>query len=135
LDETKWKLPDRRSLNFGYSADTIWLRFFIKNESGRNDWLLEAEYPVLDNIRVYKPALNESYELSETGRRLPFKHREIDNKNFLFRLPFEATDARPVYAAIRSQSSLIYEPFGVHEPGGKFPIPQCDAKADGPSHP
>jgi len=115
LEKTKWKVTDRRSLNFGYSADTIWLRFFVKNDSGRNDWLLEAEYPVLDNIRVYKPALNESYELSETGRLLPFKHREIDNKNFLFRLPLQARDARPVYAAIRSQSSLnceltIWEP-------------------------
>jgi len=108
LSDTSWQTPGKASLNFGYSSDTVWIRFQVSNQSNVKEWVLESVYPSLDSITVFKPT-KDLYITSEAGRHLPFSHREVEDKNFLFRLTPDNEQQNIIYIRIRSQSSLNCE--------------------------
>ncbi len=106
LGESAWSTFGKGSANFRYTNDAVWIRFRIKDDSGGSSWILESAFPILDRISLYRPDRNGSYVSTETGRLLPYSHREIDNKKFLFNLQ-RVDDTRPYYVRIQSHSTLI----------------------------
>jgi diguanylate cyclase (GGDEF)-like protein len=89
-------------INFGYSASAYWLRFTLAPAAdAASDWLLEIDYPTLDDVRVF--AGRQSWH---TGDLLPFAARPAQHRNFVFplRIPTDATTT--VYIRVASAGSL-----------------------------
>lgn len=90
--------------NFGFTKSAYWFRTVVTNSlADSNGWLLEIAYPLLDDIVVYEKSQNGQLITHRAGDNQPFESREIDNRNFLFRLSLDA-DA-PVELIIRVSSS------------------------------
>jgi PAS domain S-box-containing protein len=74
----------KEDFSFGYTSDIIWLRATIINKTGHVlSWLLECEYPLIDDICFYMPQGN-GYSDACTGDRRLFKTRPINYRTFIF---------------------------------------------------
>jgi len=73
--------------NFGYTDSAYWLSFTIANGAAtRKNWILDLDYPLIDDIRLYRktPA---GYQLEKTGgRHLPYDKKDIPSRCFAFNL-------------------------------------------------
>lgn len=89
-------------INFGYSASAYWLRFALAPAGGAStDWLLEIDYPTLDDVRVF--AGNQAWHV---GDRLSFAERPWEHRNFVFPLRLSADAPTTVYVRVASAGSL-----------------------------
>lgn len=79
---------DADSGHFGFgNPASYWFRLTVNNP-GRidQDWVLDVDYVFLDQVVLYRPALNQpgAYERIATGDQLPFVDREIEHRTFAF---------------------------------------------------
>jgi diguanylate cyclase (GGDEF)-like protein len=89
-------------INFGYSASAYWLRFTLAPRLGAaSDWLLEIDYPTLDDVQVFAGA--QSWH---TGDLLPFAARPQHHRNFVFPVRLAADAPTTVYVRVASAGSL-----------------------------
>jgi diguanylate cyclase (GGDEF)-like protein len=91
-------------LNLGYSSGSYWLKLELQQlESQATDWLIEVDFPSLDQMSLYIPSQN--YQLT-LGDLLPFNQRPIPNRNLLF--PVHLTNTQPVtlYFYVHSEGTL-----------------------------
>ena len=95
-------------LGFGFTDSAYWYRFALNNvDAAVGDWILEAQYPLLDLIDVYlvypgKPAV--SYRSGDT---LPFSQRSLKHRSLTFALPLRAGEAVTVYLRVKTQSAML----------------------------
>ncbi len=93
--------------NWGFSSSVFWLRFTIGNRFDLNkEWLLEFEYPLLNEIEVFIPDGRGGFIRKLTGTAIPFADREIKNRNLLLSLPHSVLTGGTIYARIRSESTI-----------------------------
>jgi signal transduction histidine kinase/CheY-like chemotaxis protein len=72
---------------FGFTSSVYWIRFTVINPLDKEvPWFLEIAYPLLDDIDLYIPQPDGQYRLKRTGDHLPFDTREVNYRNFVFRL-------------------------------------------------
>jgi PAS domain S-box-containing protein len=102
---SRFKPVPKEDYSFGYSSMALWLRFTALNKSGREfAWLLECEYPLLDDICLYTPRGN-GYSALCTGDRRPFHTRPLNYPTFVF--PLNSPPGESVcYLRIASKGSL-----------------------------
>lgn len=107
LDNNRFTPSDGHTFSKGYTSVSYWLRFELDFKEGslNKNWLLEIPFPVLDYVSLYSPNANGSYEINQTGDRLPFKQRDMDLTNFVFFL--DPLPQKNVYFLhVRTQDSL-----------------------------
>lgn len=99
---------EREVPNFGYTNDVYWFKFRIRNPTYvSTEWLLEAGYPLLDEIQLFILDENGHFLASKVaGRAHPVAIREIRNRNFLFRVPLPAMSAVTLYLRVHTEGSL-----------------------------
>ncbi|MDH4129508.1 MAG: PAS domain S-box protein [Spirochaetota bacterium] len=98
--------------NMGFSNSAYWLRFQVKNESSKTkEWLLEISFPELDYIDFYIPRHDNSYDVKKTGDFLAFKERDVNHRNFVFRLPVKINETSTYYLRIVSPSNYMNIPI------------------------
>jgi diguanylate cyclase (GGDEF)-like protein len=93
--------------NFGFTHAAVWFRVALQDRTGAaQDWLLEAQYPLLDYVTVY--IVDETGKITEMrgGDRLPFNVRPVKAQNINFLLPFEAYATQTLYIRVQTASSL-----------------------------
>ncbi len=82
-----WTGQTRDAFNFGFTRSVYWFRFSVNNPSDSiRQWYLELDYPMFDSVTLYRPAADGSYESFETGDHKPFSVRDVQDKNFMFRM-------------------------------------------------
>ncbi|NTV15053.1 MAG: response regulator [Desulfobulbaceae bacterium] len=92
--------------NLGFSNSTFWVRFSGNNFAQDQQWLLEVDYSLLDRVDIYLPKGDGSYLQKESGDHLPFRSREIRNRNLLVYLPQSALTGLPIYVRVQSETSI-----------------------------
>jgi PAS domain S-box-containing protein len=93
--------------NWGFSPSVFWARFSAAgNFDPDQQWLLELDYSLLDHVDIYLPRADGSYLLKKSGDLLPFREREIQNRNLLVSLPQSALTGSPIYLRIASGSTI-----------------------------
>jgi two-component system, sensor histidine kinase LadS len=98
--------------NFGFVDHAYWVRFKIVNKSQKNDWLLEIDYPLLDQIEFYIPTEDakvkqrQLYEIRTAGENYPFNKRELKHQNFVFRLNIPPGKETTYYIRFESTGSI-----------------------------
>ncbi len=93
--------------NFGFTKSVYWARFTIANPSdGKEEWLLELGYPLIDQVDVWFPKAQGGYQHLQTGDAQPFSARELIYHNFLFHLPLKKGEEKTVYLRFKTESSM-----------------------------
>lgn len=86
----RWTRQTENAFNFGFTKSAYWFKFSVKNPlDSAISWFLEINYPMLDSIKLYIPLEKGGFTLKETGDHLPFSHRDVADKNFIFLLSEE----------------------------------------------
>lgn len=101
-----WRQGQSTVPNFGYSSSAYWLRFRVNNLQDARDWLIEINYPLLDNIQVYFLSRQQLVSSVHTGDAQEFNFRPFKHRNFI--IPFPETDASEldVYVRVTTHGTL-----------------------------
>ncbi|UWN49557.1 hypothetical protein ASALC70_01769 [Alcanivorax sp. ALC70] len=91
---SRFRANDSAELNFGFTGSVIWLRFALDAGAvSGEDWYLVERYPILDNITLFAPTADGGYRRVDMGDTLPFHHRLMNHRAFIF--PWKAARRRP----------------------------------------
>jgi PAS domain S-box-containing protein len=97
----------KQNPTFGFTSSVYWARFSSNSPLRAEDqWLLEIDYPLFDNVRVYLPMVGGEYQEKTVGDLLPFADREIKNRNFLIKIPDAIPADTPIYLRFATESSM-----------------------------
>ncbi len=102
-----WQQQGENIPNFGYTADTYWLRFQVVNSARELEhFLLVAEYPLLDEIQCFITHQGSIIESHVTGDRLPFRNRPLPNHTFVFPVNLDPGQQYTVFMRVQSESAM-----------------------------
>jgi signal transduction histidine kinase len=88
--QERWKHSDVSVPNFGFTRSAYWLKFTLQGETAKSRrMLLQIAYPALDGLELYVPQADGSYTVKKTGDHQLFQERDVNNRNFLFKLDVE----------------------------------------------
>jgi methyl-accepting chemotaxis protein len=113
----EWTPETKDSFNFGFSPHTYWFKFSVINDTAhQKSWLFEINYPMLDSIKLYSPGPEGGYSMKETGDHLPFSHRDVRDRNFMFNMT-TPPGGHTYYLRVASSSSMNFS-FLIWSPQG-----------------
>jgi adenylate cyclase len=92
------------SVNFGFTHATLWFKSIIIPKTKNNRWILEIDYPPLDNITVF---LNYK-KIFQGGDNYPFSQRKIKTTTYAFALPLKTNSPNKLHLKVRTTSSLQF---------------------------
>jgi diguanylate cyclase (GGDEF)-like protein len=93
--------------NFSFTSSPYWFQFSLTNESSTvKNWLLESQYPLLDNINVYLIYSDGRVVTKRGGDKLPFDKREVKHRNVMFDVPLAMGESVQIYVKVRTESSM-----------------------------
>lgn len=94
--------PNRRELNFGFTASAYWLRLSLRQAPGQTeDWLLEIPYALIDELAFYAPGAAPVL----TGDAHPLNSRPYFHGFFVFALAL-GPDTQHYYLRVASKNPL-----------------------------
>ncbi|MCW7540468.1 sensor domain-containing diguanylate cyclase [Aquabacterium sp. A7-Y] len=93
--------------NFGYTRTTYWFHVRLVNRDPLvTRWLLEAQYPQLDDVSFYALRGDTVVTASRAGRLFPFGQRQVEHRNLIYPLELAEGEAVDIYLRVHTQSSL-----------------------------
>jgi len=113
IDDITARNKDWRALNvnttrFGYSRSAFWYTFTLENRMPRDGGIyLEIDFPTVDYIDLYIPDGKGGWIHKEAGDMIPFKNRDIPDRNFVFTIPENKT-YQSIYVRIQTLGSHKY---------------------------
>ena len=108
-------------LNLGFTPATIWLRVEVaRTQSAPRQWLLEVTNPVLDDLRLYNQARDGGFAERRAGDHLEHALREMDYRQAVFKLDFDADVPQTLWLRLQSRNSLsarllLWQPEAFHQ--------------------
>lgn len=94
--------------NLGTSPDAIWLRLPVKNNTKQDlDLLLEIAYPLLDEIELYSPNENGTYQSIRLGEHQNFSIRKYKVPNYVFDIHLHCQSEKVLFLRIKSVEQII----------------------------
>jgi diguanylate cyclase (GGDEF)-like protein len=97
----------RKSLNFGFSHSTWWVRIGLRNDSSRaREVMLHQDYPLIDRLDVWMPDDIGGWRHIETGDRLDFDTRALQHRDFVFPIEMPPNARREVYLRYQTSGAL-----------------------------
>lgn len=96
----------------GFTKSAIWLRLKIENKSSQEKtWLLEINFPRLNQAQVFLPNKSSDGTLSFTqktiGSSFAFSKREVKHQNLVFKLPIPQQEQIIIYLRVESSSTKV----------------------------
>lgn len=105
--QIQFRLWESDEPNFGFTSSVYWIRFTIDNFSDKNiNAYLEVSYPLIDYIDLYSRVDSGDYSVSRTGDHRQFASRDINHRNFIFRLMLNADSQQTYYMRFKTSSSM-----------------------------
>ncbi|NOZ45786.1 MAG: hypothetical protein GXO79_03290 [Chlorobi bacterium] len=106
--QNNFKLSKQKILNFGFSNSTYWLKFHVvKKQINNNDYVIQIEYPPLDDIKFYYFNKQDSqWKMLEYGDLFPFSSREIKHREYIMPLNGENSVILTYYLKIKSSGTI-----------------------------
>ena len=102
---------EKDNLSFGYTSSAIWLKFKIQDNShDSRRWLLNLDYPLLDQIDIYQSMEDGRWSLQVMGDTLPFDERPILHRTFVTGLDLDGRHINTYYIRIITNSSMLIRP-------------------------
>ena len=102
-------LSAKKSLNFGYTQSTYWVKFHLKNLHPQiNDWLFEIDYELLDSIDFFYLDQENKWKSKPFGDMYPFEQREWDYRTFIIPLDLPDTTVRTYYLRFKTMGTMQF---------------------------
>lgn len=93
--------------NFGFTQSAYWFKATLINpHPERQQWVLEAHYPMLDRIDAYYVRNGVLLAHKLNGDRMPFSRRDFKHRSLAFTLELQPHDQLDVYLRVKTDSSL-----------------------------
>ncbi len=111
LDDSgrSWDTISKDSVNFGFTASAYWLRLRLENPLGEEtDFYLDLNPGFINFIDFYKPRPDGGYTAIHTGDRRPFNTRDLDTKDFVFKLSLRP-GVHTYYLRVQSINPLDFD--------------------------
>jgi serine phosphatase RsbU (regulator of sigma subunit) len=108
-NQYKFQVLDKHSPNFGISTSAYWLKIKLKKTTDNqiDDYYLELAYASLDSIQYFYQSQDGRWQHQIVGDVLPFSHRKIKHRNFIFPVSLQHNQQQTFYIRIKSNGSLI----------------------------
>ncbi|EHR69989.1 diguanylate cyclase (GGDEF) domain-containing protein [Burkholderiales bacterium JOSHI_001] len=100
--------PGGRHANLGVRRDVVWMRVPLDvpmHESGQ--WLLDLNYPSLDDVTVYLVTDGRSVRELHLGRQVPFGERPMPSRSHVAPLRLEPGQEHELVLRVKTASSMI----------------------------
>ena len=97
----------QKTINFGISKSSYWLRFRVRNSSEEEKLLLNILQPNLDKVELYIADSNGNYTTQAEGTTLPLRERYYQHQNFILDLPIPPDKEKTIYIRVKSTTPLI----------------------------
>jgi methyl-accepting chemotaxis protein len=119
-EQLQFNTPLDKTLNFGFSKATYWLRLALKTEKieNLNTWYIHMQYPLLNNIDFYT-VKNNTISHIQTGSCHPLSSRPFNHPDFVFPIQLTDNDCMTVYIKVKSSSSIQF-PMTLWNPSAFF---------------
>lgn len=121
LASAEWQQGTQKTPSFGYSSAAYWFRvaLFSPHEGGAQR-LLEVNYPLLDQLTLYRYVDGQVTQLDTLGDVQPFYQRPIHHRNFVFPIEIPPATALTLYLRVETTSSVqvpmvLWQPQGFYE--------------------
>jgi signal transduction histidine kinase len=93
--------------SYGLTSDAVWLRLSVSNPSERSlPWLLELRHPHLDWVELYAATDDGGYRVARTGDQHVFSARDLEHRNFVFKLEEAPRSRRTYFMRVQTSGSL-----------------------------
>lgn len=97
-----------KAQQFNDPHSAFWVRLRLKDiSSGKNTWLLELYDNRLDEIVLYLPLKNGSYDIILAGDNQLFAEKKFQHINFVFQLPPLTSEESVVYMRLYSKHEIF----------------------------
>ena len=97
---------------FGFTDAVYWVRVRLEygGQGGpdHSRWLLEADYPLMDEITFFCVCPDGRMRILESGDARPFANRDIEYRNPVFRLDLEKGKPVTVFVRARTRGSMLF---------------------------
>jgi len=92
--------------NFGYRRDPIWYHLAVRAPADQDlDRYVQIAYPLLDSLSFYLFDSGGLVYEGVTGDRLPFHHRPIPSRTFVFPVQLSAGERYDLYFRVQTSGS------------------------------
>ncbi len=99
----------KKTPNFGYTQSAFWLRLDLQSKlSEYKKWLLEIDYHFIDQIELYLLNPDGTFSVEKSGDRLPFSHRKIAYRNFVFDITIPPHQEQIVYLRLKNKGTSLF---------------------------
>lgn len=93
--------------NFGITQSHYWFKLDVQSvASTRINWLLEIEYPLIDEVTLYSPDGSGQYTESRAGDQVKFSERNVAHPTLVFSVPLEPRESRSLYLKVATSGSV-----------------------------
>jgi serine phosphatase RsbU (regulator of sigma subunit) len=112
-----FKQSKQKTLNFGFTDKSIWLKITIDNQTTLNkDFLFSIEYSLLNEVTFYEIVDCKILREIKTGENLPFNTRIIKDKSFVFLLNNFPLQYKTYFVRINSNGDPLQIPMEINSP-------------------
>jgi signal transduction histidine kinase len=105
LPESAWQRHTEQTPGFGFSRSAYWFRIRLQTNEERQ-WLLDVDYPLLDEVALYTFAAGRTLQTIRTGDLLPYADRPIRHMSFAFPLVLPPSEPVTLYLRVRSSGTV-----------------------------
>lgn len=99
--------------NYGFTKSVYWVKFSLLNTTSTEiSKFLELGFPLLDRVELYiftdKNGKLELVQNNIAGREIPFIHRIIGHRNFVFPFKMHPVEKLTFFLKIRTDDGMIF---------------------------
>ena len=110
---TRFQLNQKEIPSFGITDATYWFFFEYEFINKTEGYLLEIEYPLLDEVTFFYTNNQDELIQKVVGDTFPFAQREFEHRNFLFSLRDLKWKGK-IFFKIRTSGSMQV-PISIHK--------------------
>ncbi|HNB10498.1 MAG TPA: 7TM diverse intracellular signaling domain-containing protein [bacterium] len=104
-DNVVFKINDQAMPNFGFTKSAYWVRFVVRSSSEAH-WFLHLDFPLMDELVIYRLSNGLPEPIRITGRMREFSSRDIPHRTFAVHLPLHAGSTDTLYARFRTDDTM-----------------------------
>lgn len=93
--------------NMGVSSASIWVKFIIRNLSGKDGLLLELANPIIDEVELYTALPDGKFSERKLGEYRPFSQRDYYHPSYVFNLSVETNKAITCFLKLKSKEQIV----------------------------
>ncbi|MCP4129897.1 MAG: SpoIIE family protein phosphatase [bacterium] len=107
---SSYQFYNQDTYSFGFTSSVYWIRFAIKNPTAKDiEWYLEIDNPNLDRIDLYvRDAAGKLSGERVAGDKLDFGKREVEYRNFIFKLKEKNAEEHTCYVRIQTSGAMNF---------------------------